>query len=61
MEDEDPMREGRAYAYSIYLMLGVPYLVLGVFGVLVYRGLNRRTPGPGERPPDAPPSGEVTP
>lgn len=26
---------------SIYLMVGVPYLLLGVFGYLIYRGVKR--------------------
>jgi hypothetical protein len=35
------MREARAYAYNIYLMLGMPYLLLGTVGFLVYRGFRR--------------------
>lgn len=30
-----------AYNQSIYLMLAVPYTLLGVFGFLVYRGLKK--------------------
>lgn len=30
-----------AYNNSIYLMVGMPYLLLGVFGFLVYRGLQQ--------------------
>jgi hypothetical protein len=30
-----------AYNNSIYLMVGMPYLLLGVFGFLVYRGLKK--------------------
>jgi hypothetical protein len=26
---------------SIYIMLGVPYLALGVFGVMIYRGAKK--------------------
>ena len=35
------MRESRAYSQSIYLMLTMPYLMLGAFSYLVYRGLKR--------------------
>lgn len=30
-----------AYNASIYLMIGMPYLLLGTFGFLVYRGLKK--------------------
>jgi len=33
------MREARAYAKSIYLMAGMPYLLLTAFGVYAYRSL----------------------
>ena len=33
------MRESMAYNYSIYLMAGMPYLLLGAFGFMVYLGL----------------------
>ena len=33
------MRESRAYAQSIYLMAGMPYLLLGGFGLYVYRAM----------------------
>ena len=38
------MRESMAYNYSIYLMAGMPYLLLGAFGFLVYRGLRQSAP-----------------
>jgi hypothetical protein len=38
-EDDDPLREARAYNHSIYLMLGVPYLLVATFGVVIYRGI----------------------
>jgi hypothetical protein len=38
-EEDDPLREAKAYNSSIYLMLAVPYLLLGGFGWFVYRGL----------------------
>jgi hypothetical protein len=34
---EDPVRLGRAYNNSIYLMAGMPYLCLGTVGFLIYR------------------------
>ncbi len=34
---EDPARLGRAYNNSIYLMAGMPYLLLGTVGFLIYR------------------------
>ena len=40
-EDDDPLRESRAYNQSIYLFVSAPYLLLGVFGLLVYRGMRR--------------------
>ncbi|HZU39272.1 MAG TPA: hypothetical protein VFA18_25320 [Gemmataceae bacterium] len=33
------MQDTRAYGYSIYLMIAVPYLLLGGFGYFMYRGL----------------------
>lgn len=42
-EEEDRIREGQAYNSSIYLMVSVPYLLLGSVGFLVYRGLKRRS------------------
>jgi hypothetical protein len=41
IEDTDPMREASAYNNSIYLMVGMPYLLLGAFGFYVYRGLKK--------------------
>lgn len=35
--DDDPLREARAYNYSIYFMLAVPYTILGTAGFLAYR------------------------
>ena len=37
--DDDPLREAKAYNWSIYLMLAVPYGLFGGFGWFVYRGL----------------------
>jgi hypothetical protein len=38
-EDEDPLREARAYNRSIYVMVAMPYLLLGTVGFLIYRGI----------------------
>jgi hypothetical protein len=38
-EDEDPLQEARAYNRSIYLMVSMPYLLLGAIGFGVYRGM----------------------
>jgi hypothetical protein len=40
-DDEDPLKEARAYNNSILFMVTVPYVILGTGGFLVYRGLNR--------------------
>ncbi len=37
-DDDDPMREARAYNQSIYLMVAMPYGTLGILSLLVYRG-----------------------
>jgi hypothetical protein len=37
--DDDPMREPRAYNQSIYLMVGMPYLLASGMGFYLYRGL----------------------
>ncbi len=39
--DTDPAREAKAYNDSIYLFAGTPYLLLGAFGLYVYRGLKK--------------------
>ncbi len=41
-EEQDQYREARAYNLSIYLMVGMPYLLLGVLGFKVYRGLKQK-------------------
>lgn len=35
------MQEAKAYAASIYLMAGMPYLLLMVLGVLFYRSMKK--------------------
>jgi hypothetical protein len=42
-DDIDPQAEARAYNYSIYLMVPMPYLLLGGMGLLAYRW-NRSRP-----------------
>lgn len=37
----DPFKEAEAYNWSIYLMVTMPYLLLGTVGFLVYRGLKQ--------------------
>jgi hypothetical protein len=39
------MREARAYAKSIYLMAGMPYLLLSGFGIYVYRAMRAQKRG----------------
>jgi hypothetical protein len=41
-EEDDAQREARAYNDSIYLMAGMPYVLLGGFSYWVYRGLRRQ-------------------
>ena len=65
-EDDDPLREARAYNQSIYLLVAMPYLLLGTVGLLIYRGvkaaqksnqaglLTQLTEGPNNLPNDAP-------
>ncbi len=38
----DAERESQAYNHSIYLMVGMPYLLLGGMGLLIYRGYRRQ-------------------
>lgn len=41
-EDEDEKDNfPAAMNQSIYLMLGVPYLAFGVFGLMIYRGVRK--------------------
>lgn len=35
------MREAKAYAASIYLMAGMPYLILASLGILFYRSVKK--------------------
>ncbi len=40
-EEEDSQREAAAYNFSIYLMAGMPFLLVSGWGFWVYRGLQR--------------------
>lgn len=40
-EDDDPHREAKAYNASIYLMLGMPYLMLSIGGWRIYRAIKK--------------------
>lgn len=40
-DDDDPLREARAYNHSIYLMVGMPYLLVSGMGFYLYRGLKQ--------------------
>ena len=42
VEEDDQYREAAAYNQSIYLMVSMPYLLLGVVGVAVYRRHTRQ-------------------
>lgn len=46
-EETDQNREAVAYNRSIYLMLAVPYLAVGVVGFCIYRGMRRQDEEPG--------------
>jgi hypothetical protein len=35
-EGDDPLKEAKAYNHSIYLMVSMPYLLLGTFGLIFY-------------------------
>jgi hypothetical protein len=57
-DGDDPMREPRAYNTSIYLMVSMPYLLLGTFGFLVFwksrtaaRAVDENALPTGETPP----------
>jgi hypothetical protein len=43
-EDDDPFQEAKAYNASIYLMVSMPYFLLGSVGLLIYRAHRRKPP-----------------
>jgi hypothetical protein len=55
-EEDDQLREAQAYNSSIYLMVGMPYLLLGTVGFLIYRGV-RKNSRPEPLPADPLPGG----
>jgi len=66
-DDNDPLRESRAYNYSIYFMVSMPYLLLLGFGALVGLSIarHRRLAGgnqPAANPvsPSEPPAKDVS-
>jgi hypothetical protein len=44
-EDDDPLREAKAYNASIYLMVTMPYALLGGLGFLIYRSTKGQKSG----------------
>ncbi len=40
-EGDDPLREAKAYNYSIYFMLSVLYSIVGVGGLYCYKHVRR--------------------
>jgi hypothetical protein len=53
-EEDDQLREAQAYNASIYFMVGMPYLMLGAFGFVVYRKFKQHNAGriPGGQSPE---------
>src|SRR5258706_16371813 len=49
----DQERESAAYNRSIYLMVGMPYLLLGGLGLMIYRGYRRQAKEFAQRTADA--------
>jgi hypothetical protein len=41
-DGSDPLREARAYNHSIYLMLAMPYLLVGFLGFKIYQVCKNR-------------------
>jgi hypothetical protein len=56
-DDDDPLREARAYNHSIYLMVGMPYLLVSGMGFYLYRGLKQSARRNNAIDPDEPGSG----
>jgi hypothetical protein len=52
-EAKDAERESTGYNQSIYLMAGMPYLLLGGMGLLIYRGYRRQAKNRTQQPLDA--------
>jgi len=41
-EEDDRISEAQAYNHSIYLMVSMPYVLLGAVGFMVYRNLRQQ-------------------
>jgi hypothetical protein len=41
VDDDDPMREARAYNRSVLFMLAVPYVLTATIGLLIYREVRK--------------------
>jgi hypothetical protein len=41
VEEEDPLREARAYNRSVLFMLSLPYVLTATVGLLVYREVRK--------------------
>lgn len=39
--EDDPLQQARAYNHSIYMMVAMPYVLLGGVGFLIYRGVRK--------------------
>jgi len=46
-EGDDPLQEARAYNQSIYLMVAMPYLLLGTVGFMIFRTIKRQNAAAG--------------
>ena len=47
-DGDDPLQEARAYNNSIYLMVAMPYVLLGTVGFMIYRGYKKNAAGSGK-------------
>jgi hypothetical protein len=41
IETADPLKEARAYHYSVYVMVAMPYVLVGTIGFLIYRAYKK--------------------
>lgn len=61
VDEDDRAREAQAYNWCIYLMVSMPYLLLGSVGMLVYRGLKHKAQAEQLASADGQPDGERRP
>jgi hypothetical protein len=52
-DEEVAVQQARAWNNSIYLFVGMPYLLVGGVGFLVYRSFKKARPAQGGEPPAA--------